>query len=89
MILCSPHNPIERVWKEEELIKVIEIWNKNNVILVYDEIHSDLIRESVKFISTARSNIEGNKDLILCTSPSKTLNIVGLPLSNFIIFKNR
>lgn len=87
MILCSPHNPVGRVWKEEELKKVGEICLKNDIILVSDEIHFDLLRKEVKHIPVDK--LFPNEDrIITCTSPSKTFNIAGMQASNIII-KNK
>lgn len=83
MILCSPHNPVGRVWTEEELKKIGEICIKNDVFLISDEIHSDLIRKEKKHVPIAK--IFNNENIITCTSPSKTFNLAGLQMSNIII----
>ncbi len=85
MIICNPHNPIGKVWTKEDLEKIGEICFRNNVILISDEIHSDLILFGNKFttIGILNENIINNS--IICTSPSKTFNIAGIPVSNIII----
>lgn len=83
MILCSPHNPVGRVWTEDELLKVAEICERNDVFLISDEIHSDLIRKEAKHIPIAK--IFDHENIVTCTSPSKTFNIAGLSISNIII----
>ncbi|GAA3647703.1 MalY/PatB family protein [Asaccharospora irregularis] len=85
LILCSPHNPVGRVWKEEELKKIIEICKKHNLWVISDEIHSDLLRKGVKH--TPMHSICGDyKDrVVVCTAPSKTFNLAGMQLSNIII----
>ena len=84
MLLCSPHNPIGRVWSREELERVARICRENNVTVVSDEIHNDLIvgeREHTVF-----AKIEGAADnCIVCTAISKTFNLAGLSCSNIFV----
>jgi cystathionine beta-lyase len=83
-ILCSPHNPVGRVWKKEELQKMVEICLKYNVLIVSDEIHSDIVFEGAKHIAT--STIEGaNQICITCHSASKTFNLAGLSTAYTVI----
>lgn len=89
LVFCSPHNPVGRVWKQEELEKVAEIALKNNIIVVSDEIWSDLILGDNKHIMFGKVNEKlTDERLIICTAPSKTFNIAGLATSNIII-KNK
>lgn len=85
MILCSPHNPGGMVWKEKELSKVARLCCKEGVILLSDEIHSDLVYKGQKHIPVASvsKNIEQNS--ITCFAPSKTFNVAGLAASAIII----
>ena len=83
-ILCSPHNPVGRVWKKEELLKIDEITKKYNVLVISDEIHADFIYPGYKFISYASIDKEFSHSIIL-TSPSKTFNLAGLQLANVYI----
>lgn len=85
LLLCSPHNPVGRVWTEGELIKIAEICLKYNVIIVADEVHCDLIREDVEFIPMAK--LIDNERIISCTAPSKTFNLAGLKTANIIAKK--
>lgn len=82
--LCNPHNPTGRVWREDELRKVIDICLKNGVFVVSDEIHGDLIRTGEKYIP-ALTLYPDCREIIACTSPSKTFNIAGNQLSNIVI----
>lgn len=84
MIFCSPHNPVSRVWSQEELQKVAEAARKHNVMVISDEIHMDFAHESthIPFLKAAE---ELKDDLVICTAPSKTFNIAGLNTSNLII----
>ena len=83
MILCSPHNPVGRVWTKKELAETARICLKNDVILVSDEIHCDLVREDSNFISMGAIN--SDERIISCTSASKSFNLAGMQLANIII----
>jgi cystathionine beta-lyase len=84
-ILCSPHNPVGRVWTREELITLGDICLKHDVLVVVDEIHHDLVFKSNKHIPFASLGEKYSNNCITCTAPSKTFNIAGLQLSNLII----
>ncbi|CEH30186.1 cystathionine beta-lyase [Aneurinibacillus migulanus] len=88
LFLCSPHNPTGRVWTHEELIKLGRICIDNDVMIVSDEIHSDLIYEGHTHIPFAKISDEFANHSIICTSPTKTFNLAGLHVSNIIV-KNR
>ena len=85
MLLCSPHNPVGRVWSKEELCQVGRICKENNVILLSDEIHFDILRKGQKHtvINNADSSFAHNT--VICTAVSKTFNLAGLGTSNIII----
>lgn len=86
MILCSPHNPVGRIWTKEEIEKVILLAKKYNVFVIADEIHSDLNMGIRKFTSAADFvNVYDN--IAICNAPSKTFNIAGLH-SSYIIIPN-
>ncbi len=85
MILCSPHNPVGRVWSREELEKVCDICQRNNVILISDEIHADLLMKGVKFTPTATIAEKYANNCISCYAPSKTFNMAGIQASAIII----
>lgn len=84
MLFCSPHNPAGRVWNEHELRRVGEICLHNNVLLVSDEIHFDLVRQGVVHTPLAALFPECDR-IITCTAPSKTFNMAGLHMSNIVI----
>jgi len=85
MILCNPHNPIGKVFSLEELNKIAEICLKNKIILLSDEIHSDLIYEPYKHITMMNlPGIYKNRSMVFI-SPSKTFNLAGLQTSAVII----
>ena len=84
-ILCSPHNPVGRVWTKEELLAVGEICLKHNVIIISDEIHCDFTYPGHPHTIFATLSSALEKQCIVCTSPSKTFNMAGLQTSNIFI----
>jgi len=84
-ILCSPHNPVGRVWTRDELLRFGEICLKNKVLVVSDEIHGDLILEGYVFTPFAGISEAFAQSSIICNAPSKTFNLAGLKTSNIII----
>lgn len=85
LILCSPHNPVGRVWQKEELIILGEICLKHNIIVVSDEIHADILFEGYKHTPFASISPAFAHNSITCTAPSKTFNLAGLQTSSLII----
>ena len=85
IILCNPHNPIGRVWTKKELKQLGEICIKNEIVIVSDEIHCDLIFPGYKHTNIATINEEFAQNSITCTSVSKTFNLAGLKISNIVI----
>ncbi len=85
LILCSPHNPVGRVWTKEELSKLAEICLKNNIKIISDEIHFDIVYKDSKHTVLANISDEIMDNSIICTAPSKTFNIAGIQVSNIII----
>lgn len=88
LILCSPHNPVGRVWTKEELTKLGEICLKNDIIIISDEIHFDIVYKGYDHTVLANVSPEIRERCIICTAPSKTFNIAGLQISNIIIPNN-
>ena len=84
LLLCSPHNPLCRVFTREELLRIAEICLKHNVKIFSDEIHSDLIFQGHKHIPIASLSPEIADITITATAPSKTFNIAGLQMSAII-----
>ncbi len=84
LILCNPHNPVGRVWRKEELEKIINICKENNLILISDEIHKDIILFDHKFTSIVHYADCWEK-IIVCTSEAKTFNLCGISDSMAII----
>lgn len=83
-ILCSPHNPVGRVWTVEELTQLGEICVKHGVIVVSDEIHQDFVFRGRHYVFASLKK-EFENISITCTSPSKTFNLAGLMMSNIFI----
>jgi len=84
MLLCSPHNPAGRVWTREELQQIGDICLRNNVIVVSDEIHCDLVYSGHTHIPFASISNEFLQHSVTCTAPSKTFNLAGIQVANII-----
>lgn len=82
--LCSPHNPVGRVWTREELTQLGEICERLDIIVVSDEIHQDFIFKGEHQVFAAINENLKNRT-ITCTAPSKTFNVAGLQISNIFI----
>ncbi len=81
-ILCNPHNPTGNVWTEEEIVRLLDIASKNNLIVFSDEVHGEIIREGVKFHSSARYSYD---NLITAFGLGKAFNITGMHITNLVI----
>lgn len=75
-LMCSPHNPVGRVWTEDELLKIYEICQRNNVLIISDEVHSDLVRKDIAFKSIAQ--VADGIGVVVCTGYGKTFNLAAL-----------
>ena len=84
-VLCSPHNPVGRVWNKEELVKIGDICLKHKVIVVADEIHADFVYHGHQHQVFANLKTDYQEITVTCTAPSKTFNIAGLQVSNIFI----
>ena len=84
-LLCSPHNPVGRIWREEELTRFAEICHRHDVIIIADEIHADLTLPGHQFFAFGRLPSALRKNSIICSAPSKTFNLAGMMTANFII----
>lgn len=83
-LLCSPHNPVGRVWTKEELEKIGDICVKHGVTVVSDEIHNDFIWEGTHTVFACIKK-EFADISVTCTSPSKTFNLASMLISNIFI----
>ncbi len=84
LFLCSPHNPVGRVWQREELEQVLSIAEKYQLVIFSDEIHADLVYPAFKYQPLA-SLSDATQHIITAVAPSKTFNIPGLGLSALIV----
>ena len=82
--LCSPHNPVGRVWTKEELTRLGDICVKHHVIVVSDEIHHDFVFKGKHYVFAGLKK-EYEDISITCTAPSKTFNLAGMVMSNIFI----
>lgn len=87
LILCNPHNPGGRVWTKEELIQIADICYDNNILVISDEIHADLVAKNYKHIPFASVSDKAAQNSITFMAPSKTFNIAGI-VSSFSIIPN-
>lgn len=85
LLLCSPHNPVGRVWQSEELRQVVELCRRYDKWIIADEIHGDIVRQEHIHIPLEKLCPEYKHRIFTCTAPSKTFNLAGLQLSNIII----
>lgn len=83
-ILCSPHNPVGRVWTKNELLEMARLCLKYDVLILADEIHADLVFRQHTHIPIASLSEEIGKQTITCMSPTKTFNLAGLQASYII-----
>ncbi|MGI6699318.1 MAG: MalY/PatB family protein [Christensenellales bacterium] len=83
LMLCSPHNPISRIWTKEELVKLCDLCNKYQVKLACDEIHNDFIYQDHPFIPILALE-QAPSDTLCLAAPSKTFNVAGLQLAYMI-----
>lgn len=84
-VLCSPHNPGGRVWTREELLRIDVLCREHGVLVLSDEIHSDITFGPARHTVYATLSERTAQNAIICTSPSKTFNLAGLQFSNIII----
>ncbi|MFK5878337.1 MAG: PatB family C-S lyase [Flavobacteriaceae bacterium] len=84
LIICNPHNPVGRIWKKNELEKVVAICKENAVLLISDEIHKDIVLFDNQFTSVLNYQNSWSK-IVVCTSEAKTFNLCGIMDSMAII----
>ena len=84
-LLCSPHNPVGRLWTKQELEKMLEICLEHNVLVVSDEIHADLVMPGYKHYPAGTISEKYLDNLITLMAPSKTFNLAGMQLSYVVI----
>lgn len=83
-LLCNPHNPVGRVWTEEELMRLGEICLRHDVRVVADEIHGELVLPGYRYTPFASLSSEFQKQTVSCVSPSKAFNLAGLQIATII-----
>ncbi|MBV6684560.1 pyridoxal phosphate-dependent aminotransferase [Bacillus sp. JRC01] len=85
LILCSPHNPVGRVWTKEELERVASIAKEHDLWIISDEMHGDLVFEGHRHLPFIQADPSVRDRTIVCSAPSKTFNIAGLQTSILMI----
>ncbi len=86
LLLCNPHNPAGRAWTKDELKRVGEICFRNNVFVISDEIHCDLVHNGFTHIPFGSLGQEFLENSATCIAPSKTFNLAGLQVANIIAY---
>ena len=85
IVFCNPHNPVGRLWKRDEIVRMGEIVIGNGGTVISDEIHCEILFKGHKHIPFASISPEFEQNSIVCMSPSKTFNLAGLEISTIII----
>lgn len=85
LLFCSPHNPTGRVWTRDELLELADIVLTNDLVLVSDEIHADLVLPGHRHTVVSTLGEAIARRSIVCTAPSKTFNLAGMATSNIMI----
>jgi cystathionine beta-lyase len=85
LIFCSPHNPVGRVWRRDELENLAAICARHRLVVVSDEIHADLVMKGHVHLPLATVSPEIAPLTVTCTAPNKTFNVAGLQAGNVII----
>ena len=85
VIFCNPHNPVGRLWKRDEIIRMGEIVINNGAVVISDEIHCEILFKGHKHTPFASISKKFEQNCIVCMSPSKTFNLAGLEVSSIII----
>jgi cystathionine beta-lyase len=88
LLLCSPHNPVGRVWSEDELECILHIAEKHDLVIFSDEIHADLVypeKRHTVLSALAQASAKNNTGVLTAVAPSKTFNIPGLNLSVLVV----
>lgn len=84
MLLCNPHNPAGRVWRQEELVRIGEICIRNGIIVISDEIHCEMVFPGYRYTPFASISEDFLRKSVTCVSPSKAFNIAGLQIANIV-----
>lgn len=85
VLLCSPHNPVGRVWSRSELASLAEVCIEHDLVVVSDEIHSDIRRAGVEYVPFIGLGPEAASRTVATYSPSKTFNVAGLASSHIVV----
>ncbi|MBI0579920.1 PatB family C-S lyase [Neobacillus cucumis] len=88
LLVCNPANPIGRVWAKVEMQRMYDLCRENNVMIISDEIHSDMIHKSLPFHSFLEICEEEDQNVVVMNSPSKTFNLASF-FSAYVIIKNK
>lgn len=84
-IFCHPHNPVGKVWKEAEMKEILRLAEKHDVLIISDEIHSDLVLKAHQHIPLAKLAGDQTHRIFTCIAPTKTFNLAGIQASMLIV----
>jgi len=84
VLLCNPHNPVSRVFTEDELTEIAKICKENNTFVISDEIHCEIVMDGFKYTPFGIVADKFNLKYAVCSSPSKTFNIASLQIANIV-----
>jgi cystathionine beta-lyase len=85
LLLCSPHNPVGRVWREDELKEILDICYEHNIVIFSDEIHSDLVYKGYKHTPMLCLGDKAKKSVISAIGVTKTFNMAGFAISSIVV----
>lgn len=85
LILCNPHNPLGKVWRKEELQRIIDVCLRHNLLLISDDVHQDLRIQGTRYTPIVSLNEALADNAMTFTSPCKTFNFSGLPVAHMVI----
>lgn len=86
-LLCSPHNPVGRVWCREELEHMVRLCTENDVFIIADEVHGDIVYEPYRHVPVISVSEEAANRSVIMSAPSKTFNLAGF-YSSYVLIKN-
>ena len=89
LLLCSPHNPVGRVWRRDELEEILEVCIENNIVVFSDEIHSDLVYAPNKHIPFSSLSDKAKEITITAIGVGKTFNMAGFAMSTVVIHNDK
>ena len=85
VVICNPHNPTSQVWSEDELKRIADISMENDLLIISDEVHSDIVMPGFRSVPMGTLGDKYLKNMVICIAPSKTFNMAGLQSANLVV----